>query len=655
MPQIAGPIIAFATWVGATVGGAVATVTGSIALGGYVSTALYYGTQIAIYAGLSAALTPRVPKGEGASATFKQDRPDARAGYGTYRAGGPLSFWDAKETKAGLVAALHEGRINRFTGVFWLHDDQVAVVGNVVQQLADGRYWTADQRVKLDWRTGLPSETAYQMLIDAFPGKYTSAFRGDGVASLAQLCNHGKIANFSHDYPYGEPKPSAEIEAQRVYDPRDEAQSPADPATWTWTKNAARCFMHYLAWRRGYAFDIGTDGSRTFNAARWTRRFGNTIDFWTAAADVCDGAVDLANGDTTPRYEIGGEHLLSSDESAVIPEFVKSMDGWFTWDGQGGAVVYAGLFTQPTVTLTDGEVKAISIDWGVEIENEVNEIVASFTNPANKYNTSETDPWTDAVALTRAGRPLREDLQLPWVQSNSQARRLAKRRMERHQAAFRGELSVALDLNPSSGKSILGQRFLILDRASGPPSTRGAIIEVTGNITIDLATMTGSFPYISVDPDARDGWVAEDEEGEEPGTGGDPDIEALADPTIDEAHVVFEENGTSDLQARIAAAVTGPDRGDLTWQLQWKRAALLIWSATQTIDVEDGEHPSTTLVSNLVPAGDQIQIRARYQTGGGQFSAWSNIWTVDTSEPVPLASSTSILASTTHFLASAEP
>jgi hypothetical protein len=404
LPQIAGPIIAFATWVGATVGGAVATVTGSLALGGYVSTALYYGTQLVIYAGLSAALTPKVPKGEGAFTTFKQDRPEARAGYGLYRAGGPLSFWDAKDTKAGLVVLLHEGQIDGFTGVFWLHDDQVNVISNVVQQLADGRYWTADQRVKLDWRVGLPTETAYTMLTTAFPGVYTPNFRGDGIATLAQLANHGKIANFSHDFPYGEPKPSAEIRAQRVYDPADVGQDPGDPSTWTFSKNPVRCLMHYLAWRRGYCFDIADDGTRTFNAARWPAASATPSTSGPPRPTVCDGAVDLAGGDTTPRYEIGGEHLLSSDESAVVPQFLNSMDGWFTIDGQGGFIVRAGLFEEPTVTLNDGDVKAWSIDWGVEVENQVNEIVVAFTNPANKYNLSETEPWTDAAALAAAGR-----------------------------------------------------------------------------------------------------------------------------------------------------------------------------------------------------------------------------------------------------------
>jgi hypothetical protein len=535
----------------------------------------------------------------------------------------PCRSGTAKDTKAGLVVLLHEGQIDGFTGVFWLHDDQVNVISNVVQQLADGRYWTADQRVKLDWRVGLPTETAYTLLTTAFPGVYTPNFRCDGIATLAQLANHGKIANFSHDFPYGEPKPSAEIRAQRVYDPADVGQDPGDASTWTFSKNPVRGLMHYLAWRRGYCFDIADDGTRTFNAARWQRRFGNTIDFWVTAAAVCDGAVDLAGGDTTPRYEIGGEHLLSSDESAVVPQFLNSMDGWFTIDGQGGFIVRAGLFEEPTVTLNDGDVKAWSIDWGVEVENQVNEIVVAFTNPANKYNLSETEPWTDAAALAAAGRPLREDLQLPWVQSNSQARRLAKRRMERHQAAFRVQISCALNLDPESGKCILGQRFLNLNLDSAPPSLRGSIVEVTGNLAIDLATMTVTFDGISCDPEARDGWVPADEEGEEPGTGGDSGQTPLTPPTINSATPFYETSGTGTDLPRISLVAVGPDRDDLTWDIQWRREGLLIWNDTAT-GITDDDAGVVTLQTGFVPAESALEVRVRYRTGGGSLSEYSD-------------------------------
>jgi hypothetical protein len=647
MPETIGAIVSgAAAWVAGAAGGATEAALGAFGVsastaatvGAWVTTAVYYGTELAIYAGLSYGLTPKVPKGEGSNSTFKQSRGPRTRGYGRYRKGGTLAFWDAKETKAGLVTLLHDGRINRFTGVFWLHDDQVSVVGNVVQQLADGRYWTADQRVKLDWRVGLPTETAYAMLVAAFPGKYTTAFRGDGIATLAQLANHGKLANFAHDFPYGEPRPSAEIEAQLVFDPRDMAQDEADPSTWAWSQNPALCLLHFLAYDRGYAYDISSAEVRTFNQAKWDRRFGNTLTYWTDAADICDEAVDLAAGDTTPRYQIGGEYDLTSDEPAVVQQFLTSMDGWLGSDGLGGAIVYAGKFSEPTVTLTDGEVKAYSISWGKERENRVNEIVVAFTNPANKYNESEADPWTDEAALEDDGQPLREDLQLPWVQSNSQARRLAKRRMERHQAAFTVQITCSFDPDPTSDKHVLGQRFLALDLETAPPSLRGAIVEVTGDIQIDLTRLTVSFPAISVDPEARDGWVPADEEGDDPGTGGDPDVEALAAPVISPPiNILYEATGLGPDQPRLVIDAIGPDRADLTWFIAWRRQGLLVWNDSTTGIVDDAPGTTITLQSDFVPSESVLEVRIRYQTGGSQFSPWSAVETVTVANNTSLA------------------
>lgn len=629
MPEtIAAAISATAAWVADAVAGAAYTAGASATLTATVYSAVYYGTELAIYAGLSYALTPKVPKAEGSNTTFKQSRGARTRGYGRYRKGGTLSFWDAKETKAGLVSMLHDGRINRFTGVFWLHDDQVAIATvngtpGVVQQLADGRYWTGDKRVILNTRVGLPTETPYAMLVAAFPGKYTLNFRGDGIASLAQLANHGKLANFSHDFPYGEPRPSAEIEAQLVFDPRDIGQDEADPSTWVWSQNPALCLLHFLAYDRGYAYDISSAEVRTFNQAKWDRRFGNTIAYWTNAADICDEAVDLAGGDTTPRYQIGGEYDLTSDEPAVVQQFLTSMDGWLGSDGRGGSIVYAGKFYEPTVTLTDGEVKAWSISWGKERENRVNEVVVAFTNPANKYNESEADPWTDEAALEADGQPLREDLQLPWVQSNSQARRLAKRRMERHQAAFTVQITCSFDPDPDSDKHVLGQRFLALDLETAPPSMRGAIIEVTGDMQIDLPTQTVSFPATSVDPEARDGWVPADEEGDDPGTGGDSGQEALATPTISTATAFYETSGTGPDLPRLEIVAVGPDRADLTWEIQWRREGLLIWNDTTT-GITDDDAGVVTLQTGVVPAESALEVRVRYRTGGGQASEYSD-------------------------------
>lgn len=649
---ISAAVVAFATWVGASVGGAVTaglTAVGvssatALAVGGYVSTALFYGTQLAVYAGLSLALVPSVPKPEQGNISFKQAIPVKRRGYGQYRTGGPLACWEARKDKAYLLAMIHDGPIDSFVS-FYLHDDPVTLVGDVVQSGTDGRYWSPDQRVKLFTRTGLATETAIADFMTGMPGYWTSAHRGDGIAQIAQVATNGKLVHFQHDFPNGEPNPSAVIKAQRVWDPRDVGQDESDPSTWLWSDNPALCYLHFLMYDRGYGYDWSSDGVASFNSAKFTRRFGNTLSYWTDAADVCDEEVELAAGGTEKRYRIGGQFFLDQDETAVVNQFIVSMDGWSSTDGQGGFVIYAGKFTPPTITLTDKDVRSLHLQYGMQAESRVNTVNATFTDPAKQYNTSEADPWVDEAALLKAGRPRAEQMDLPWVQSYTQARRLAKRRMERHQASCRGSMSVSM-----SAVDVLGQRFLEVDLQTGPEVMQGLIIEVTGNVRVDLPSMSISFDFTAVDPASRDGWTPATDEGSTPPPVDSNPQEPLPVPTID---TISASYGV-DPNPRVTLNVTGPNRADLDWELQWRTEGTSLWQPIEHPD--DGDlYPSAVLQSGFVPADDVLEFQVRYHTGGGLYSEWSAIVTVDTSAAYPTFDSTTITFDSEVVTWDAEP
>lgn len=639
MPQA---IAAAAAWVAHAAAVAATTAGASEVLTQVVYATVYYGTQLAVYAGLAYATAPKVPKPEAGKIPYRASRPIRKRGYGRYRTAGPLALFAAKGDKAVNVMVFHAGEIDAVEQ-HYLHDDLVTVIANVVQSGDDGRYYSPDQRVKLYTRLGLASETAYPEVIAVLPGKWTTAHRGDLTASLAQICTNGKLVHFQHDFPNGEPQPSVVIRAQKVFDPRDVSQSESDPSTWVWSNNPILCLMHYLAYDRAYAYDWTSNEVATFNSAKWDRRFGNTLALWAAAADVCDAPVDLAAGGTEPRYTIGGEYDLSNNESAVVEQMINSMDGWLGTDGRGGFVVYAGQFYAPTVTLTEAHIVGWDIQSGVELESRVNQIVVGYTNPLNKYNEAEAEPWTDDDAIADDGRTLTENLSLPWVQSNGQARRLAKRRMLRHQASCRGTLTVLL-----SAQAVFGQRYLKIAMAQGPAALQNLIIEVSDSIKVNMASLTMVIPWIAVDPDARDGWVPADEEGEEPSIPDPPVLEDLAAPVIDDAWAWFVDSGPP----RMSLHIVGPDRGDLTWDLRWRQNGFTLWQPIETHDEVD-DHPTLTLQTGLVPEGVQVEVQSRYRTGGGQASPWSISKIVDTTRPaIPwTADSITVLADSAYFTA----
>lgn len=655
MPQtfaaIAAAFVAGATYISAAVGGFVAAATGSVAIGGAVAdltyAAILAAPRLAVYVGLSLALIPKIPKPEAAIENLKQSIPPRRRAFGIVRTGGPFALWTAKEDFSLNVVVFHDGPINQFLN-YYLNDDLVTLVGDVVQTGSDGRY--TSPQVRIQSRTGLTPETPYTDLIAKLPVVWTSAHRGDGVASGFLSCQNGKAVHFNHDFPNGEPALSAEYEAQLVYDPRNDAHDPADPSTWDFTagRNVACQLMTYLMLERGYAYDWSNDEVATFNTEKWERRFANNLTFFNDAADACDEEVALAAGGTEPRYRAGFQYTLDQPESAVVNVLLMAMDGWLGIDGNGGFVLYAGKFTPPSVILTDADLKAFRCDRGVAAENRVNTINGTISDPAKAYNSAEIDPWIDLAGITSAGTPLVEQVDLPQVQSYTQGRRLLKRRMERHKALASGTMTV--ELSTDDGKSVLGQRFIRVMLSQGPTVMSDLIIEITDNLTIDLNNWTVTFPWISVDPDARDGWTPSEDEGAEPPAGDDSDPGALVKPTIDTISASYAVDPTP----RLTLNVTGPDRADLTWEIRWRVSGLTIWQPTEFPD-DGGVYPSPVLQTGFVPADVLLEVQTRYETGGGLFSDWSDSSFVDTGAAYLTADSTTITADSTIITADAEP
>lgn len=645
MPQAIAAVTYAVDFIATAVSNVVVSAAYSLGANAAVQTAIgstvYYGTELALYAGLSAALQPRIPKPEGALVSIRQSVPPRRRGFGQFRASGPYALWEAVEDFALDVVAVHDGEIDSFVS-FFLNDDPVTLVGDTVQTGVDGRY--PSPQVKIQYRLGLATETAYSDLTARFPA-WTSAHRGDGVASIFLSCQNGKAVHQNRNFPNGEPNVSAIIKAQKVFDPRDVTQDESDPTTWHWRENPALCLLTYLMYERGHAYDWSADEVATFNSAKWTRRFGNTLAYWTAAADVCDEVVARQDGFEV-RYASGGQYTLDEDESAVVNTLITSMDGWLAADGKGGFVVYAGKFDPPSVTLTSAHIKSLSVEQGVALENQVNQIDIAFTDPGKNYNSAEADPWIDEAGIIASGKPRTERLELPWVQSYTQARRLAKRRMERHKAAYRGTMTVSL-----SAQAIFGQRFLEVEFSALLPT--GTIIEITGNIDVDLSRMEATFPWISVDPDARDGWTPADDEGAAPPPVDPPSSAALDPPTIDSAAPWYVESGSGG-SPRLILGVTGPDRVDLTWQSQWRVDGLDDWSPVESYD-DITDHPSATLRTGYVTAGATIEVQVRYQTGGGLTSDWSASELVGTAVPTETADSAVITADSITFTADAAP
>ncbi|MFN4296810.1 MAG: hypothetical protein ACK4FB_08200 [Brevundimonas sp.] len=603
-------IVAAAGQVGAWVGGAtysgLTSVGVSSGLAGTISMYAAVGAAslsvVGIYAGLSLAAQPSIPKPEAGRRPIRQARPPRIYGVGDYsRVAGAYMHRETSGNTLGVVTALMEGPAE-FSGAYYLNDDPVTLSGGYVTEGADGRF--RGNLVQILTRQGLATETAYSQVVSAFPDTWSSSHRGDGVSSLAMLATHTKREKFNIEFPNGEPIPSA-VQRAKCYDWRDETQNRSNPTTWKATSNPIVWLVH-CEWAR-------------FGRS-WDRCIAPVLDALTVEANYCDASVAKVGG-TEARYRCAGWYPADIEPDAVRQALLASCDGWMTTDGRGRLVIKAGRYEAPTFTITGEHLEGYVWRAGREAEEDVNELIVSFTSAAHDYSEIQCDPWRDEDAITAAGKVYSENLELTWVPSFSQARRLAKRKMSRLQSLRSGQVRVGI-----YGLNGLGQRYIRVQNPDlGPTGSMADVVcEVTG-VEIDFPSGQVVFDIIQADPNI-DAWNPATEEGAAPVVGDRAVPEALAAPAITGIAPFFEAG-----QTRLEITATGPSRNDLEWATRWRLTGTTTWAEESHTDVTDVG--TVTLVTGVVPGAASLDVQVAYITGGSSLSPWSNTVTTDGQAP----------------------
>lgn len=561
--------------------------------------AVVVGTTLAI----NAALAPNIPSPEGGKQSFRQTIPYHIRGVGKCRRSGPTMLFEARDNTFYQVIALNAGLVAGF-GAAWLHDGKVDYVGDLlslsadmpaaVQQTADGSYETG--RIRLQARRGHATEAPYLKPATDLPAAWSASHRGDGVASLCMVASHGKLEDYTKQYPNGRPEPSLET-FHIAYDWRDPAQDRFDEETWQYTENPIVNMIHDLWFVRGYD---------------WDRRIAPSLAQLTFDADHCDVAVTTKSGGTVARYAMGGFYTLDAPETDVHAKMLECFDGFWTWKGDGSIVLMAGRYYEPTVVIDDDDMTSLAVQRWVEREQVVNELVLSFTSPELDYTQVDTDSWTDEAAILALGETKSTPMALTWVHYNNQGRRLAKRKMARHGAQLRGTSTCRL-----SGLKALGHRYLRL-QSKKLPVLNDLPIEVL-DLKIDVAACSVTITWLAADPNI-DAFNAETEEGDGPTTEERVAGESLTPPTIDTAVAFYASTGTGGEGVRLRVTAEGPERDDLNWFVRWREVGAASWVERKYSDADPDA--SVVLETDFVPGNVTVQVQVAYQTGGGSLSDW---------------------------------
>lgn len=554
-------------------------------------------------------LGPSSQKPDTAETAIKTPRPPRVSAYGASRLyGAYILFETADDGTAVDVFAVHDGKVD---GIIqhYLADDRVMVTGGVVQEGDDGRY--ADGKARLFTTDGSTPGVPISAVTAKLPAIWSPDHRGDGVVLIAGLYASVKAEKFLDVYPNGAPVASIAARWQLCPDPR--SANPLDQSGWTWTENAIRHLMHYMLVRE---------------EVDYASKIAPTLDYWKAAADVCDEAIPLKAGGTEPRWRTCVSHKHTDTHASVKAAIMKCCDGWLGNSPEGAYIVYAGDYRAPTVDIGPDEITAF--EWagvGRDDDEAVNELVCGYVSAEHDYNSVETDAWRDEADIAERGNILSDSLD-PAVPSHGQVRRLAKRQMARVNAVHRGTVTTN-----AGGRAVRGQRYINLRLIEAGTTFYDGPAEVT-EVTRNMMSGGVTFSWVAADPNI-DAWNPETEEGEPAPVGNRVALQPLETPTIINAYADFSDigesgglDGGSVQGVRIRIVADGPIRDDLTWYARW-RVGSGAWSERQYSDADPG--PGVSLVTDYVPYGTTVAVEVSYKAGDGRTSPWSTSTNVNTS------------------------
>lgn len=575
---------------------------------------------------LTTLLTPGAPKPDTVESAIKTSRPPRVSAYGRSRLYGAYVLYETAGNGSAVdVYAVADGKADAIE-TRYLNDEVVTVSGGgIVNQGADGRYannsvgfYTTDGSTP---GAGFPAVAA---LLGA--GVWTNQHRGDGVVAMALTAASVKAEDFQKIYPSSTvPTPSIVGRWQRCPDPA--AANPLDENGWTWTENPVRQLLHYKLVREGPRPTMSEDDPAYAGALYglrlewWNRKIAPTLAYWIAAAAVCDEPVPLKAGGTEARYRSLVSHRHVDKHEGVIANFMATFDGWICPRSDGALIVYAGRYYVPDpVNDLIGPDEIVSYSWNggaVDDDTAINEIICNYTSAEHDYNTVECDAWRDEVDIAERGQILSETQEI-FVPSHGQARRLAKRKMQKLLAVDRGKITTNL-----AGRHARGKRFVYLKIEEAGTTFYEGPAEIT---SLSRAVQGGvTFDWVAADPNV-DNWNAGTEEGEPAAIGNRIAPEPLDAPVINSVTV-----GTVGGSYFLDIDATGPDRADLTWYAHWRIQTASVWGPDLEYSDTDTGTP-VALSVGPVPADETLEVQISYQIGDGRFSDWSDAASAATGE-----------------------
>lgn len=566
---MADPISAAAAWVASNLAivaanaGATSFLTSAIYVAAYAAT---YAAAIAATSAIGSSLAggPQSPAASEGQLTLQQPIPHRRRVYGKAMLGGYVVFWDSASGKYYSLVAVAAHEIDAFEE-FWVGDRRVTLNGSGFVTAvnyppgASTSQFTSDGIfvVQIVSRVGTTSQAAMSRLITAFPGIWTTDHRGLGIADVLIVQQSVKQEHFQRVYPGGAQGVRTLIRGAKIKDPRDLAAPAA------WSSNAVQVIRDYLTHEDGWRID--TDFFDT----------GLALPITQDSADICDELVPLKTGGNERRYRIWGFYDFNEEPRGVLNRFLAACGGWLEPQRDGTVAIRVGAWEEPDVTITQDHILGYDVQhWTGEFDA-INEVRASFTDPDNGYQDTDSLAWTDEDDVTRRGysRPMTIDTR--HSPAFGQTRRCQK--IALHEANPEWQISLTTD---AYGLLARNRRFI---RVQIDELGLDITVRVTSFVA-DIRTGKCAISAVSFGAEAYE-WDADTEEGDQPpippDTSNDGAIEIPTGLTVDvETRTI---SGATSGAVMVLSCEAPSDRDDL-----WARFEIQVDGATTWTQVPPG-------------------------------------------------------------------
>ncbi|BCH32645.1 hypothetical protein MesoLjLc_45750 [Mesorhizobium sp. L-8-10] len=525
---------------------------------------------------------PQAPKPEDVQTSVRQPAQPRSRHYGKAKISGPWVFAESKDGTFFKILALGQGPIDGFEE-YWIDDEQVTLNGS------GGVISGPKANITIATRTGVPTETAYGISTE-FP-EWTSAHRGDGVASLLAVQPGVDSEVFFEKYPNGiNTNYRVVIRGCRVFNPATE--------TTVWNDRAAAVIRDYMTHADGMRLPTSIFSTPLAAAG------------WLAAYHRCNENITLKAGGTEARYRLWGSYFLNERPGDVLGRMLACCDGRLYPTPDGGLTLNVGGWQEPTVILDEDAIVGFTeLSRGKDIITTANVIRATYLGVDQDYQTADADPWIDVADVAGRGEIERD---IPFVMSpaHGQTRRLMKKEAYRANPNWVGTFQFNL-----RGLAALGERLV---RIRYPLFGIDEVFEVQDFQFIlgDDGILQGvMMPVISM-PAASEEWNPATEEGDAPASTQTDVDRTIPVPTgFSVAAVHLNVEGAPLAIARLT--FDAPPVASLKVQARGKKTSESQWTP---IPVQSG---ATQADSFPLDDGVEYEFQIRHISPSGRPSAWT--------------------------------